>query len=87
MASTIVVNGIFKLHSRKAYADCSDENTGKDNAAFLKVFDLWLEQQITKYPEYNFKDLKKDLFTTNRHNNGGDDEVWCLASLILEKVD
>ena len=87
MTSTIVVNGIFKLHSGRAYADCSDENTGKDNAAFIKVFDLWLEQQITKYPEYNFKDLKKDLFTTNRHNNGGDDEVWCLASLILEKAN
>ena len=87
MASTIVVNGIFKLHNGWSCANHSDENTGRDNAAFLKVFDLWLEQQIAKYPEYSFKDLKKDIYTTCRHNNGGDDEVWCLASLILEKVD
>lgn len=87
MASTKVINGIFKLHSGLAYGNCLDEETGKDNAAFLKVFDLWLEQQITKYPEYSFKDLKKDIFTTHRGNYGRDDEVWCLASLILEKVD
>ena len=87
MTSTIVVNGIFKLHNGRACADCSDENTGKDNAAFLKVFDLWLEQQLTKYPEYNFKDLKKDVYTTHQHNNGGDDKIWCLASLILEKAN
>lgn len=87
MASTIVVNGIFKLHRGLSTYDSSDEKTGEDNAAFLKVFDLWLEQQITKYPEYSFKDLKKDIYTTCHHNNGGDDEVWCLASLILEKVD
>jgi hypothetical protein len=42
---------------------------------------------MAKYPEYSFKDLKKDVYTINQHNNGGDDEIWCLASLILEKVD
>jgi len=87
MTSAKVINGIFKLHGARSCAYCSDENTGKDNASFLKVFDLWLEQQMTKYPEYSFKDLKKDVYTTNRHNNGGDDDIWCLASLILEKVD
>lgn len=87
MSSTIVINGIFKLHTGWGPFEHSNENTGKDNAAFLKVFDLWLEQQITKYPEYSFKDLKKDIYTIHQHSSGGDDEVWCLASLILEKVD